>query len=135
MTMRTPGFLFVLIAIWLTSCLGEGTSVNGECVKGKYLGLYCEGVAVQILDGDSIGRDWFATYGDQHYKSSVVASIDTLLTKQGFNPSILNAEDSVFYFQYRKGGYARKQYNVCDPSPFITITFISRENCRQNERN
>lgn len=102
---------------------------------GKYIGNYCEGAVVQILDNHKIGRDWknpFTTFGPEAYVNSVVASIDTLIAKK-LDPDFFSTE-SVFYFKYREGGYGRKQFSNCEPSAFITITFISKNRCvNENE--
>jgi hypothetical protein len=128
--MKKVIILILAIGLFAFSC--EDQDLKSDCILGKYIGSYCEGAVVQILDNNKIGRDWKSMFSDEVYTNSVVASIDTLMAK-GLAPDFFST-DSVFYFKYRNGGYARKQFNVCEPSAFITITFISKKPClNENE--
>lgn len=130
-TKLTSRNLLSLIIVLSFSC-DEDSGL--PCIKGKYLGQYCDGAVIQILDGHNIGKDWDSIFDDKHYENSVLASVDTALTKQGHFPDAFVSIDSVFYFHYIDGGYARKQYSNCQPTPFITITFaidISTPACKR----
>lgn len=76
----------------IIALLGSGCERNDEailklpCIKGKYLGKYCEGVVIQILDDADIGKDWENMYTNQLYSNAVVASLDSLLTESGYSP-------------------------------------------------
>ena len=106
-----------------------------ECVKGKFLGSYCEGAVFQIIDDHKIGMDWKDMYGTRMYRNSIVATIDSTLGGSVHNwNSYVTTTDSVFFFKYRDGGYPRKQYNICEPDAFLTITFISQTGCSNNEQ-
>jgi hypothetical protein len=98
-----------------------------------YTGNYCEGIVVKILDDHKIGKNWDSMDGTVSYTNSILASVDSLLIKSLSNPASYFSKDSIFYFQYKDGGYARKQYNVCEPSSFVTITFVSKNPCIKNE--
>lgn len=126
--MKKMIILILSIGLFAFSC--EDQELKSDCVFGKYIGNYCEGVVVQIQDDHKIGRDWKSMFSDEFYTNSVVASIDTLMAK-GIDPNFFSS-DSVLYFKYRDGGYGRKQFSICEPSAFITITFISKSPC-QNE--
>ena len=126
-------YLIHLTSILLAfGCDSEKVITKG-CVKGMYTGNYCEGIVVKILDGHEIGKDWDSMDGTVSYTNSIVASVDSLLIKRLSNPTSFFTKDSIFYFQYKEGGYPRKQYNVCEPSSFITISFISKNPCNKNE--
>jgi hypothetical protein len=114
----------VLILSIFSACTKTENSLNRNCIEGKFMGFYCEGAVIQIVDNSNIGRDWISLDGSKIYEHSIVASIDTLLTKDIDDNISLFSSDSIFYFKYREGGYARKQYNYCEPSPFLTITSI-----------
>lgn len=126
--MKKIVLLILSIGFFSFSC--EDQDLHSDCLHGKYIGDYCEGAVIQILDDHKIGRDWnnpFTTFGPETYTNSVVASIDTLIAKEidpdFFSPGV------EFYFKYRDGGYVRKQFSNCEPSAFITITFISENPC------
>ncbi|WP_125185159.1 hypothetical protein [Botryobacter ruber] len=130
--MKRNVYLILFIGLFAFSCKDQPL-IHTDCVRGKYIGEYCEGVVIQIPDDHKIGKEWKSTYSSETYKNSVVASIDSLLAKSLGNPNSYFSPDSVFYFKYKDGGYPRKQYNVCEPSAFITITFISKNSCVTNE--
>lgn len=113
------------IGLFAFSC--EDQDLGADCVYGKYTGDYCEGAVIQILDDHKIGRDWTSMFSDEVYTKSVVASIDTLIS-MGLNPDFFSV-GTEFYFTYRDGGFGRKQFSICEPSSFITITFISKTPC------
>ncbi|MEI6050975.1 MAG: hypothetical protein WCS03_18960 [Bacteroidota bacterium] len=109
----------------------KGNQIN-TCTKGMYIGSYCDGLVIKILDSSSIGKSWKATYGPETYEKSVVASVDSVYIKlvdvnQYFIPG------TVFYFNYVNGGYPRKTDNICVPEPFITITSLSTKPCQTNK--
>lgn len=122
-----------VIALVFFGCENNDASLKQDCVRGRYVGPYCEGIVVEILDDHKIGQYWKSTYGTETYSNSVVASIDTTLLRSLSSAESYFMEDSIFFFQYRDGGYARKLYNVCDPSPFITIFFVSKNSCDTDE--
>jgi hypothetical protein len=119
----------VLALLLCFSCQNEETP--NDCVRGKYLGDYCGGKIVQVLDDHRIGSNWKSAFGPEHYINSLVASIDTAAF--GSAPVLVSifSPDSLFYFKYRDGGYPRKEYNNCQPGPWITITFISDRSCAE----
>lgn len=86
----------------------------------------------KFLDDAKIGKDWISIYTNQEYNNGVVASVDSSLTRMGTNLNSFISADSIFYFQYKDGGYPSKQYNVCEPPPFITVTAISNERCARD---
>lgn len=115
----------ILLLLTMLSC---NNSVDQQCVKGRYITNYCEGVVIQVLNSSLIGREskaGFAKAGQRY----VVASLDSLALK-GLSSSVLTRGDSTFYFQYREGGYPQKEYVLCDAAPFITITALSEDNCK-----
>ncbi|MCL6260906.1 hypothetical protein M3O96_17515 [Aquiflexum sp. TKW24L] len=118
-------FLILPIGLFAFSC--EDQDLKLDCIRGKYIGNYCEGAVIQILDDHKIARDWKSMFSDEVYTNSVVASIDTLIAK-GLDPDFFST-DAVFYFKYREGGYGRKQFSICEPSAFVTITYISKNPC------
>ena len=121
----------LLIGASTASQCGKNNEVNLACVKGKYLGIYCEGAVIQILDNVPIGKNWKSPFTSKNYQNCVVASLDTTIFKgTGNYPSVLaRSTDSTFYFKYKDGGYSRKEYNLCEPSAFITITGVSETTC------
>lgn len=107
-------------------------NIDNSCVKGRYIGSYCEGVVVEILEESDISTDWEGMFDSKIYTNSVVASIDTtLLSTIGNREEIqkLILDGNAFYFQYKLGGYPRKEFDICEPSPFITIFNISKKPC------
>jgi len=121
-----------LIALGLltigSSCNNSNDTKPSNCVKGKFIGFYCDGVVIQILDNHTIGKDWKNQFNSIFYKNSVIASMDSIVFKRSFKTSVF-FKDSVFYFQYKDGGYPRVQYNLCEPVPFITVFAISKNLC------
>lgn len=108
--------------------------LDNSCIKGKYVGTYCEGIVVEILEESDIAMDWEGMFDSKTYMNSIVASIDTLFlstlkNREEFEEFIL--EGNVFYFQYKLGGYPRKEYSICEPSSYITISNISKT-CHDN---
>jgi hypothetical protein len=117
----------VLLLFTLLAC---NDPVNQRCVRGRYITNYCEGVVIQVLDGNPVGREFKANFTKigQRY---VVASLDSLVFK-GLSSPILTQGDSTFYFQYRESGYPQKAYVLCiqPPAAFITITTLSEGGCK-----
>lgn len=120
--MRT---ISVLLLITLLGC---NDPINQRCVKGRYITTYCEGVVIQVLDGNPVGREWKGAYSKPH-QNYVVASLDSLVFKS-LSSAILTQGDSTFYFQYREGGYPQKAYILCHPPSFITLTALSKDGCK-----
>jgi hypothetical protein len=115
--------------MWISMIMfGCDDDRQSACGKGKYLGQYCDGAVIQILGEHNPGRDWDSIFEDKHYENCFLASIDSTLTNQHF-PRVFISNDSVFYFRFVDGGYARKQYSLCLPDPFVTITFVSNQSC------
>ncbi len=123
--MKRIAFLILPIGLFAFSC--EDQDLKSDCVHGRYIGTYCEGAVIQILSDHIIGKDWKGMFNDEVYTNSVVASIDTLIAK-GIDPDFFTP-DAEFYFKYRDGGYSRKEFSICEPSAFITITYISENPC------
>jgi hypothetical protein len=112
---------------------GKSSLATNQCIKGMFIGYYCDGLVIKILDESDIGKSWRATYGTEVYENSVVASIDSIYIKSVPKVDQYFTQGSIFYFQYINGGYPRKQFNICDPSPFITITLLSSTPCPNNK--
>jgi hypothetical protein len=122
-------YIALLLSVLIASCTVPDKD-RDDCVRGKYIGKYCEGSVIQLLDSRVKGKDWTGMNYDKIYKNSLVASLDTNAFNSTTNPDPFNIQaDSIFYFKFKEGGYPRKQYNVCDPSPFVTITFTSINPC------
>jgi hypothetical protein len=115
-----------LCLLTLLSCNGP-VSVDQQCVKGRFITGYCGGFVIQVLDGKPIGRDWKG-FSSQTLQNCVVANLDTLVFK-GLPTTSLLEKDSTFFFHYREGGYPQKEYILCHPAPFITITAASGRGC------
>lgn len=126
-------YLIHLTSILLVFSCESDKEIPQDCVKGMYTGNYCEGIVVRILDDHKIGKSWNSMDGTVSYTNSIVASVDSLLLKSLSNPTCYFSKDSIFYFQYMEGGYPRKQYNICEPSSFLTISFVSKNPCTKNE--
>ncbi|MDZ7606766.1 MAG: hypothetical protein U5K79_14520 [Cyclobacteriaceae bacterium] len=109
--------VFILLILIAVSCEVYENSGQTECLKGKYLGDNCQGVAIQILEEHRIAQDWVSIDGKRTYTNAVVASIDTIYAQQAGNIGDYFSGDSIFYFQYINGGYPRYQYIFCEPSP------------------
>jgi len=131
--MNKFNFLFIVAIILMAigSSCNRNDSQPSKCVKGKLVEFYCDGIVVQIIDNHAIGKDWNG-YNSIFYKNSVLASLDSNIFKQPFSISIF-PKDSVFYFQYKEGGYPRLQKNNCSPSAFITIVSTSPNPCTNNK--
>ncbi len=103
----------ILCLLTLLSCNGH-VSVDQRCVKGRFITNYCGGLVIQVLDGKPIGRDWKG-FSAQTLQNCVVANLDTLVFK-GLPSTSLLGKDSTFYFQYREGGYPKRNtYFVIPP--------------------
>ena len=110
-------------------------NIDNSFIKGRYIGTYCEGIAVEILEESEIAKDWEGMFDSKKYTNSIVASIDTLfLSKTDSSEEIEKyiLDGNVFYFQYKLGGYPRKGFNFCEPSSFITIFNISEKPLKTN---
>jgi hypothetical protein len=117
----------ILVLVFLAVSCRYQSLVTPDCVHGRYVGRYCGGDVIQILDGHKIGKDWRGIFDDTQYTNSVVASIDSLLVKR-IDTSYFS-EGYEFYFQYTEGGYGRKTFENCEPSASITITSVSKDPC------
>ena len=115
-----------LCLLALLSCNGP-KSLDQRCVKGRFIDGYCGGLVIQVMDGTPIGRDWKG-FSSQTLPNCVVANLDTLVFK-GLPGTALPRKDSIFYFQYREGGYPQKEYILCHPAPFITVVAASGAGC------
>jgi hypothetical protein len=104
-------------------------STPNQCIKGMFIGYYCEGFVIKILDNSNIGKSWNGMYDSKVYENSVVASVDSIYIKTITGVNHYFTSGSIFYFKYIDGGYPRKEFNICDPSPFITITSMSTSPC------
>jgi hypothetical protein len=100
-----------------------------KCIKGMFIGYYCEGCVIKILDNSNIGKSWSGMYDSKLYENSVVASVDSIYIKTVPGVNQYFTSGSIFYFKYIDGGYPRKEFNICNPSPFITITSLSISPC------
>jgi len=125
--------LFLLVSFYVQGCLEKENAYI--CLQGRYLGTYCDGMVVEVLGESDITLDWEGMFDSKIYVNSVVASIDTvflshLQERRELEDFILAG--NIFYFQYKMGGYPRKKFNVCNPSPFITIFNISKADCYDN---
>ena len=125
--MKNLVFISLASIIILMGCTSS-ESVESRCIKGKYLGPYCSGWVIQILDGKVQGKAWTGMFDKRVYTNSFVASVDTIAIKGVSDPFNLS-KDSVFFFNFKEGGYPRQEFNVCEPAPFITITTVYPEPC------
>jgi len=121
--------VFILLILITVSCEDYENSGQTECLKGKYIGTSCGGVIIQLLEDHSIGQDWESIDGKRKFTNAVLANIDTIYAQQTGNLSSYFLGDSIFYFKYIKGGYPVYQYILCEPFPFITITYLSEKPC------
>jgi hypothetical protein len=129
---RTNKILFILFALSI-SCT-DFPQVKNECIKGKFLGSYCSGYIIQILDNSNIGKTWKSELHGIEYKNCLVANLDTAVFKISTHKDALNASlDSIIYFKFKEGGYPRQNFNICEPVPFVTITYTSPTPCPPNE--
>jgi hypothetical protein len=114
--------LIIGITIVINSCEKKSSD---QCIKGKYVGTYCGGIVIQILDQSTIGKNWNNQFNDLQYINCVVASVDSVYLKSIIDPGRYFTRDSIFYFKYIDGGYPSQLFIICEPSPFITITSLS----------
>lgn len=119
---------FLIIGLIIVSNGCERSTPN-QCIKGMFIGYYCEGCVIKILDNSNIGKSWNGMYDSKVYENSVVASVDSIYIKTVTGVNQYFTSGSIFYFKYIDGGYPRKEFNICDPSPFITITSLSTSPC------
>lgn len=122
--------LIITIGLFVQGCLENDT--REICLQGRYAGAYCGGMIVEILGKSDIAKDWEGMFDSETYSNSVVASLDTVFLSQVAERNELEAfilAGNSFYFQYRMGGYPRKQFNLCNPSAFVTIFNISESLC------
>ncbi|MCH7414339.1 hypothetical protein MM213_12645 [Belliella sp. R4-6] len=133
MDLRALIHTLLSILFCIAGCMEKDIeNIDNSCIKGRYIGSYCEGVVVEIMNESDIGKNWEGMFDSKEYTNSVVASIDTI-----FLSTIDNREEiekfildgNVFYFQYKLGGYPRKEFDICEPSSFITIFNISTIPC------
>ncbi len=114
----------ILIGLFITTC----NDSDNKCIRGKFLNYYCEGVAIKVLSDSKIGVNWnHPLWSSYMHENVVIASIDSALEVNIENFKDFITTDSLVYFEYRDGGYPQKQYNLCYPAPFITITGISTD--------
>lgn len=122
-------YMTLLVLIQIVSCTNPSKD-GDDCVKGKFIGTYCDGYVIQILEDRVKGKDWEGIHNGKIYKNSLVASFDTTVFNSNSYPDPLNTKsDSTFYFKFKEGGYPRQKFNVCEPSPFVTIIFTSPNPC------
>lgn len=129
--LNLPYFFIILIIYFFQGCLENET--RDHCLQGRFIGSYCEGMVVEIIGDSDIAINWEGMFDSETYSNSVVASLDTVFLSQATDRNELEAfilAGNSFYFQYRMGGYPRKQFNICNPSPFVTIFNISELPCR-----
>jgi hypothetical protein len=131
MILNWSHLFIILIIYFFQGCLENEIRVN--CLQGRYIGSYCEGMVVEIIGESDIAIDWEGMFDSETYSNSIVASLDTVFFSQATDRNELESfilAGNSFYFQYIMGGYPRKQFDVCNPSPFITIFSISEMPCR-----
>ena len=134
--MKTKLSLFVICIsffsiISTTSCSQQ--DILTYCIKGQYVGSYCSGSVISILDKNGIGKTWQGQDGT-NYSNAIVASIDSTYIKNVEHPENYFKQGTIFYFKYRVGGYPRLEYNLCEPAPFVTITYLSLTPCLKNNK-
>jgi len=128
----TNKILFVLFT-FSTSCT-DFPQVKNECIKGKFIGTYCSGYIIQILDNSNIGKTWKSELYGTEYKNCLVANLDTTVFKiPTYNDALNMSSDSIIYFKFQQGGYPRRNFNICEPVPFVRITYTSTDPCQPNE--
>lgn len=120
--------LFIFLNV---SCEKADEGDQTTCVKGKYIGTYCEGMAIEIIDDNKIGSDFIGMFDNKKYTNTIIASVDSVLLNSMQNPDAYFTKDSIFYFKYKNGGYPRLTYNICEPSSSITLTYISKQPCNE----
>lgn len=124
--------LFIILIIsFFQGCLENET--RNHCLQGRFIGSYCEGMVVEIIGDSDIAMNWEGMYDSETYSNSIVASLDTVFLSQATDRNELESfilAGNSFYFQYRMGGYPQKQFNICNPSAFVTIFNISEMPCR-----
>jgi hypothetical protein len=122
-------YILLLLSIQIASCIIPDKD-RDDCVRGKFIGNYCDGYVIQLLDNRVKGKDWEGMHNGNIYKNSLVASLDTTVFNSTSFPDPLNTRsDSIFYFKFKEGGYPRQKFNVCEPSPFVTVTITSPNPC------
>ena len=128
--MKIINFLIQLSVFALASSCTHQAQSPSLCVKGKYLGPFCVGHLIEILDNHTLGSELKGVNG-KLYKNESVVDFDT----NSFKPPItikIFPRDSVFYFQYKDGGYPRFDMKACGPSASIIIINISSNPCLSN---
>jgi len=133
--MKTRLSFFLMITsffsiISTTSCSQYDNLTS--CTKGKYVGTYCSGSVINILDKNGNGKTWKGQDGTT-YTNAFVASIDSVYIKSVEHPENYFKPGTIIYFNYREGGYSRPEYNLCVPEPFITITYLSLSPCLKDK--
>ena len=126
-----PHLFILLIIPFFQGCLES--EIRDNCLQGRFIRPYCEGLVVEIIGDSDIAMNWEGMYDSNTYSNSIVASLDTVFLSQATDRNELESfilAGNSFYFQYRVGGYPRKQFNVCNPSAFVTIFNISEMPCR-----
>lgn len=126
MITRIAQVIFILI---LLSCNDKTISDDNTCVKGKYIGGYCSGFVIEILDNSGIGKDLNLSMIGKQVKNGVIAHIDTSLAKPYHKIEALFPEDSIFYFTYKYGKYPPKAFILCPQEASIIITSVSPSPC------
>lgn len=121
-------FMLLIMGLTIVSNSCE-EKVSNQCTKGMFVGNYCNGCVIKILDNSSIGKNWKGMYDSKVYENSVVASIDTNYIKTVAGANNFFTTGKIFYFKYIDGGYPSLQFNICDPSAFITINYLSSSPC------
>ena len=134
--MKNFRFLITILIVGL-QCSGckqnDASPQRVECVKGKFLSHYCEGVLIQVLESDFLkGEKLRNPWNNQEYDKAVLASVD--LPAGRFRDSLLTTPDAVFYFRYQEGGLPRKQFIGCNFEATITLTYISTQPCSPDEK-
>jgi hypothetical protein len=118
--------LLIGITIVINSCEKRSSE---RCIKGMFVGPYCFGSVIQILDQSGIGKNWNNQFNGLQYTNCVLASVDSVYFKSIIDPERYFSKDSIFYFKYIEGGYSSQLFIICEPSPFITITSLSLVPC------
>lgn len=125
--------MILSLPLLILLCLGVGCCFEKEkenpYTQGRYVGMYCEGVVLELFGSTDIAMDWEGMFDGERYTHSIVASIDTVFLSTLGNREELEEfilEGNPFYFEYKLGGYPRKQYSICEPSAFVTIFNISK---------
>ena len=121
-------FSSLLVAFVLATGCKNQSHIPGDCIKGMYLGRYCGGAVIQIMDKRIEGKKWKSD--DRTYENCLVVNFDSTVFNSAYYPEPSYSEPgSIFYFKFKEGGYPRRTFDYCEPSPFITITFTSPTPC------